>query len=244
VNPLYKSRVALLRAGRAFRRAGIRGIYRAIRYGAPGVVFDLYHNVDTDAVSTRYTWPEEYKDGWDYFPATLADLKRVLRRLRGIRPENFVFFDVGSGKGRTLLVASRLPFKQIIGIEISPELHASGVANLSKFRSGKRKRLNIVTYCADATSFPFPPDNTVFFLNNPFKAPVMERFLAHLRASLLEHPREVYIFYLKPVYHEMVASTGWLEPVETSNQLVVYRYLESEIFGSAKAQAHAAESGT
>ena len=234
MSPLSKLGFAVVRAGRTFRRTGFGGVYRGVWNGVAGLLFDLYHGVDTDALWTRYSLPEGYEGAWGYGPAKMLDLKQVLRCLGEIRPEQFIFFDVGSGKGRTLLVVSSLPFRKLIGIEISPELHALGVANLAKFRGGTRKCLDIVTHCADSTIFPLPADNTVFFLYNPFKPPVMERFLAHLRASLLEHPREVYILYLKPLYHDMLANTGWLTPLEKSNQLAVYRYVECEAVGSAK----------
>ena len=36
--------------------------------------------------------------------------------------QDFNFVDIGSGKGRALLLASDYPFREIIGIELSPEL--------------------------------------------------------------------------------------------------------------------------
>ena len=35
----------------------------------------------------------------------------------------FSFVDFGSGKGRVLLVASHYPFREVVGVEFSPELH-------------------------------------------------------------------------------------------------------------------------
>src|SRR5262245_56698366 len=37
--------------------------------------------------------------------------------------ERFVFVDLGSGKGKALLLASSFPFKRIVGIEFAKELH-------------------------------------------------------------------------------------------------------------------------
>jgi tRNA G46 methylase TrmB len=43
-----------------------------------------------------------------------------------LQPNVFAFIDMGSGKGRALLVASEFPFARIVGVEISREL--SGIA--------------------------------------------------------------------------------------------------------------------
>jgi tRNA G46 methylase TrmB len=42
--------------------------------------------------------------------------------------------DLGSGRGRALLLASHVPFEQIIGIEVSPQLHRS-LQSMSETRS-------------------------------------------------------------------------------------------------------------
>jgi SAM-dependent methyltransferase len=50
------------------------------------------------------------------FPYLIAELPRDLSR--------FVFVDFGAGKGRTVLLAARHPFKKVIGVEFSGELLA------------------------------------------------------------------------------------------------------------------------
>ena len=42
----------------------------------------------------------------------------------------FSFVDFGSGKGRVLLVASHYPFREVVGVEFSPELGGLVVANV------------------------------------------------------------------------------------------------------------------
>src|ERR1700691_4568599 len=41
----------------------------------------------------------------------------------------FVFVDLGSGKGRTLLMASDYPFQRIVGVELLPALHETAKGN-------------------------------------------------------------------------------------------------------------------
>jgi hypothetical protein len=225
VNVLSKLRFEIARAWRTFKRAGTGGVYRGVKNAAAGVVFDLYHGVDTAALWTRYSLPEGYEGAFEYGPAKISDLKRVLSNLQTLRHEEFVFVDVGSGKGRTMLMASRLPFKKVIGIELSAELHEIALHNIRKFRDLAQKCKNVVNHCCDATVFPLPPENIVLFLYNPFKAPVMARFLAHLEESLLNNPREVYIVYVKPLCHDLMMNTGWLKLLSMADSLAMYQYI-------------------
>jgi hypothetical protein len=228
VNLFSKVKFEWTRARRTLKRTGPGGLFRGVRNAIAGAWFDLSHGVETGALWTRYSWPNGYQGAWEYGPGKISDLKKVLSKLRTIHPEEFIFLDIGSGKGRMLMMASCLPFKQLIGVELSPELYEIGRNNLRKFRSAAQKCRDIVTHCVDANSFPLPPENTVLFLYNPFKAPVMEQFLAHLDQSLRENPREVYFVYAKPLYHDLVMSTGWLQLLSKDGSVAIYQYAPGE----------------
>src|SRR5215469_11602963 len=45
---------------------------------------------------------------------------------------HYTFIDIGSGKGRALLLASESRFRRIIGIELLPELNRIAQANIAK----------------------------------------------------------------------------------------------------------------
>jgi len=47
--------------------------------------------------------------------------------------KDFTLIDLGSGKGRVLLMASDYPFKRIIGVEFMPELHRVAEGNIRKY---------------------------------------------------------------------------------------------------------------
>jgi SAM-dependent methyltransferase len=112
----------------------------------------------------------------------------------------FTFVDLGSGKGRALLLASRLPFRKIIGVEISPELSASATENVRVFSAPWQMCREIETVCADATAFDFPDGPMVLYLYDPFLAPVLKRCLTSLSQNLEADPREVYIVYVHPEF--------------------------------------------
>jgi hypothetical protein len=77
-------------------------------------------------------------DGHDYFPIEPDRFQRVLESF-DIALEGLTFIDFGSGKGRTLLMASEYPFRQIIGLEFSPELHRIAESNITRYFSPTQK---------------------------------------------------------------------------------------------------------
>ena len=56
------------------------------------------------------------------------------------RYEGFTFVDLGSGKGRVLLLAALRPFRRVIGVEISASLHTRAQANVEALRGAIRVR--------------------------------------------------------------------------------------------------------
>lgn len=84
------------------------------------------------------------------------------------QPSRFAFVDLGSGKGKALMLAANYPFREIIGVELSPRLHAIAQSNLQKIGDSR-----IRVYCEDARSFLFPSPS-VIYLYNPFERPVSD----------------------------------------------------------------------
>jgi len=118
--------------------------------------------------------------------------------------ERFVFIDLGSGKGRALLLASQFPFKKIIGVEFVPELSAAAMANIAKFNPPWRRCKEIESINEDAAKFEYPPDPLVVYVYNPFLSPVLKKCLKHLSSSIEKEPREVYLIYGNPVFERLV----------------------------------------
>jgi tRNA1(Val) A37 N6-methylase TrmN6 len=84
-----------------------------------------------------------------------------MRRL-GIRFEQFIFLDFGSGKGRTLLLASQFPFKRITGVGGAEELHRVAQQNIRSYR-GPRLRTRVESFQGDARAFALPPEPALLF---------------------------------------------------------------------------------
>jgi len=136
---------------------------------------------------------------------------------------DFVFVDLGSGKGRTLLMASEYPFRRVVGVELLPALHQAAQENLSKYRSESQKCFALESVCADATEFPFPAEPMVLFLFNPFQEAGLKRVIANLEESLRANPRSVYVLYHNPLLEHVLSESAALKKIGGTHQYVIYR---------------------
>ena len=186
------------------------GEYRTYRAMHP---FDERFGVDTSGLV--YELPsghqhDLYNNG--YFavaPSVFHSVMQALRDRLALDYGRFSFVDVGSGKGRALLLASDYPFREIIGVELSPELDRVARANIARY-TGARNRAPISSIQGDAAEFQWPPVPLVVYMWNSFTEPVMERVFHNLEASLAQLPRELYLVYIHPELESMLEGLPWL----------------------------------
>lgn len=91
---------------------------------------------------------------------------------------NYAFVDIGSGKGKLLLLASNFPFSDIVGVEYAPSLHAIALKNVRRLKSAKHSAITCVN--ADAMTWELPTSPTVYFLYNPFDLETTRAFFERL----------------------------------------------------------------
>jgi SAM-dependent methyltransferase len=139
--------------------------------------FDREHNVETAGLieldELGFDSPVK-KLGTRYGGITPWRLKDLLDQI----PEDFstyTFIDIGSGKGAALFHAAEYPFRRIIGVEFSPELHEVALRNIKSFRSKTRKCMQIEAVCGDGGAYELPEGPLILFYNSPFDVPVWER---------------------------------------------------------------------
>ena len=108
--------------------------------------------------------------------------------------KDYVFVDLGSGKGRVLLLASEYPFRRVVGVEFAQELNEIAERNLALYDSARRRRCGDVrTVTADAADYPLPEEPVVLYLYNPFAPEILRRHLERNRDSLESGSRPVYV---------------------------------------------------
>jgi SAM-dependent methyltransferase len=135
---------------------------------------------------------------------------------------DFSFIDLGSGKGRVLLMASDYPFKKIIGVEFMPGLHHAAQANIPGYSNHRQQCGKIETVRMDARDFQFPLEPLVVYLFNPFSEPTFAQVLENLRRSVEQTPRPVYIAYRFTEFEGLLAQAAWVEKVAGTEQWAVY----------------------
>lgn len=99
-----------------------------------------------------------------------------------------VLVDVGCGKGRVLnwWLAQGLD-NRIVGLELDAAVAARTARRLRRYE-------NVRIEAGDAIA-NLPADGNVFYLFNPFKKPVVERFVAALKTRLASGRRLVVVYY-------------------------------------------------
>ena len=196
---------------------------RRSRYG--DIDYDFDHGVDTTwaTVSLR-TRVRELLSGGQYQPSEPTLFHKILRALP-VAPDGFTFIDLGSGKGRTLLMASAHPFHRIVGVELLPEYAAIAQRNIARYHGERQKCFALESQQGDARDFIFPAGPTVLYLFNPFPEYVLRAVLANLRNSLTVYPRPLFVIYHNLVYERVFVECAWLQPVYRTPQFAIYRGL-------------------
>lgn len=196
---------------------------RRSRYG--DAEFDWNYRVNT--TSATVGWRDRLLGIFHspYQPTEASLFHEMLAALHaetGCDFRDFVFLDLGSGKGRTLLMASDYPFRRILGLELLHELHQAAQNNLGTYKSETQKCFKLESICADATRFTFFDEPAVIYLFNPFPEAGLRRVLTNLQETLRAHPRTVYVLYHNPLLdHVFSRSSAWKE-ISRTHQYAIY----------------------
>ena len=171
---------------------------------------------------------ENWRHGTGYDPVPIDSFANVLRNLP-IAHEDFVFIDFGSGKGRSLFLAAEYSFRQILGVEYSPQLHEVAMHNIQRHTNEMQKCTNIQSICHDAAVVPIPPHPLVLFFHHPFEEPVFRPLVQRLEQSLAANPRTCFIVYYDPrcatlfdksPHFQRTELSGTLDSTDTGEVLV------------------------
>jgi hypothetical protein len=193
------------------------------RYGDAD--YDWAHRVNT--TSAAVGWRDRLLGVFHspYQPTESAlfhEMMGTLREHAGIDFSEFVFIDLGSGKGRTLLMAADYPFQRIVGVELLATLHKTATQNLTGYHGESQKCFALESICEDAAEFPFPQQPTVLYLFNPFPEAGMRRVVGNLKRSLREYPRVVYVLYHNPLLEHVLGESSALKKIGGTHQYAMY----------------------
>ena len=189
------------------------------RYG--DMEYDWQHSVNT--MSAAVGWRNRLLGVFHSpYQPTEPELFREMLDALNLDFSRFTFIDLGSGKGRTLLMASEYPFRRIIGVELIPELNSVAQKNISTFKSETQRCFSLESVCLDARDYEFPEEPLLVYLFNPFLESGLGQVIENLEHSLREHPRPITVLYHNPIIESVLASSS-LEKVAGTHQYSVYR---------------------
>lgn len=192
---------------------------RRQRYG--DVDYDWDHRVDT--TSATVGWRERLLGllHSPYQPTDPALFREMMSKLE-IDFSQFVFIDIGSGKGRVLLMAADYPFRKIVGVELLPDLHRIAQENIRRYKGGSQRCFAIESIWSDALNFVFPPEPMVIYLFNPLPEPGLIKLLINLERSLSQNPRPVFLLYHNPLLEHVLTARPWVRRVAGTHQYSIF----------------------
>jgi SAM-dependent methyltransferase len=157
--------------------------------------FDKKYNVSTQDIISLKDLGITNNSLW-YVPTHERVLNHVIRKLN-IRYEDYIFIDIGCGKGRALLMAMLFPFKRIIGVELTETISNLAKDNVEILKQHKlTKCTDIEVQCKDATNFDPPNDNLAFFLYYPFRGRILNQVLDNIYKSHADINKKILIAYV------------------------------------------------
>ena len=124
------------------------------------------------------------------------------------RIEAYRFVDVGAGKGRALLLAAELPFRKVIGVELSEELTRIAQKNVVRWSRVERPKAKIRVVQGDAAKFRWPRTPLLVYLYNPFACSLVAQMAENLAAGAASGSGLVDLLYVNPTCTDTLTSQG------------------------------------
>jgi SAM-dependent methyltransferase len=171
--------------------------------------FDARFGTDTAAPVLG----RDHKPGAYFYVATTASLIYEILNSLALQPDTFAFVDMGSGKGRALLVASEFAFAKLVGIELSPQLHRIAEENIKRYNPASQQCTAFDLHCMDVVDYEYGKEPLVLFLFDPFGRETVRSVIANLEASLRAKPRDAFVVYIYPQFEDVLQSSDVLRKV-------------------------------
>lgn len=159
-------------------------------------------------------------------PSPWHVLPRALRKVGA--SDRDVFVDFGCGTGRVVHQAAKRTLRQVIGVEVIPEIADRARSLVATHQHGYRCPTVEVVTC-DVMQFRVPDELTIAYLGQVqgFSAEVLAAVLRNLGESIDRHPRRVRLIYHQPRY-----AGGTLPATPVVRATGCFRLLPDSSFGA------------
>jgi SAM-dependent methyltransferase len=195
------------------------------------LVFDLIYKTDTKPEIENFDYASQ---GSDFFSAPYHGASPWVVNLcieelikLGLDIHRSSFLDIGSGKGRVMIIAAIAGFERIYGVELDQSLCLVAKRNI-EITAGRLNYSTPSIYNADATCYIPPEDLNVAFMFNPFGASLMRPVIRNLVLSRKEHKRTVshgplYIIYVNPVHAKVFDEFNLVPIRDVAKEALIYK---------------------
>jgi SAM-dependent methyltransferase len=137
-------------------------------------------------------------------PSVFQELLAIWRPMRLHGPlSRYTFIDFGAGMGRAMLLASRLPFAEVVGVESHPDLAAIARKNILRWQADGRARCPLRILRQDALEFQFPANPCVAYLFNPFRVPVLQALRDKMENDFATRPGQLDLLYANHEFEDL-----------------------------------------
>ncbi|HQI39722.1 MAG TPA: class I SAM-dependent methyltransferase [Ignavibacteriaceae bacterium] len=184
----------LKRTYNSIREKGLSRTYQSVISVIEDFYFELKYGISTSKIVRREDLDISEKSkqhSEEYKPTRIRHFRLLIKSLD--LPKDSVFVDMGSGKGRVLLMASLNNFKRVTGVELSSQLCEIARENKAKFEKALGKQLPINIVNIDVLEYNVQNDENVFYFYNPFDNYIMERIIERIKQSLIDNPRKIWL---------------------------------------------------
>ena len=211
-------------------QAAAKSVGRALQPQAPSPPhpFDVEHGTDTggliigaDLASGHPS--DRFIEGYAAVPP--SRFRNILARWHASgalnRLAEITFVDLGCGKGRAVLLASELGFREAVGVELNPALAVTAQANADLWIAAGKARCPIRIERGDAAEFVWPAGPCVAFLFNPFSAALMRRLVDRMAAEFRDRPSDLEVLYYKAEHADAFSNSFamiWSEATAISRE--------------------------
>jgi hypothetical protein len=179
--------------------------------------FDRQHGTDTGG----YLGPEELVKGrpndahnYGYSAIAPSVFRKACKKWQETLPavsgriEAYTFVDVGTGKGRPVLLASELPFRKVIGVELSDDLARVAQQNVTRWNRIRKPEAKIRVVHEDAMKFQWPRTPLLVYLYNPFACSLIERTAENIAAASTGCASLADLLYVNPTCADTLETQG------------------------------------
>jgi len=199
------------------KKSGWRTFLREVSYRVDNALCDWRLGVDTEGMVGLAELGISNPDLVDYVPLGYRAIWSTLRSIPLERAQS-TFLDYGCGKGRAVVAAATLPYRRVIGVEISAELLGAAKRNVALMRSKRAQSVDLTH--ADAAKYRVPDDVNVIYFFNPFKGQVLQAVVGEILNSSRRAPRPIYIIYFNKKHFDQEIAAS--ERIRKVSEMHVY----------------------